>query len=315
MKIALLVLIVISISAQGQNEQFSMDASEQLFNITSKIQGFKDSLINGRIVKYSSTGTGFFFNYSLPKGPVLVLVSNNHVIQNCKTGLLKFNSSLRGKPNYGDVLSIELDNFDQLWICHPTQDLAILPLNPILNVIKEKYGREAFTTFLDEALIPSEQQLDSLTALEEVLMIGYPKGFSDSSNNLPIARSGMTATPPYLNFNKEPHFLLDIPIYTGSSGSPVVLYNSISYRNYKTNSTVMGSRFYFMGIATSSRNYIARGSTVSAKKELIIPTETSLPFDIAIVLKSKVLLEIKKLLESRGSQQNYIRLLNSSIKK
>jgi hypothetical protein len=64
-------------------------------------------------------------------------------------------------------------------------------------------------------------------------MIGYPKGFWDRVNNLPVVRKGITATPIYIDYNGKKEFLLDIPIFSGSSGSPIVLFNEGSYSTKK----------------------------------------------------------------------------------
>lgn len=65
-----------------------------------------------------------------------------------------------------------------------------------------------------------------LTALEDVVVIGYPDGVWDSYNNLPVLRQGVTATHPKIDFEQKPEFLIDAAIYTGSSGSPIVLYKN-----------------------------------------------------------------------------------------
>ena len=49
-------------------------------------------------------------------------------------------------------------------------------------------------------MIPAQADLESLDAIEEIVMIGYPNGLWDSVNNMPIARRGITATPVYLNY-------------------------------------------------------------------------------------------------------------------
>ena len=55
-------------------------------------------------------------------------------------------------------------------------------------------------------------------------MIGYPKGFIESSKLYPIVRKGITATPFNINFDNKQEFLTDIFAIGGSSGSPVILF-------------------------------------------------------------------------------------------
>lgn len=89
--------------------------------------------------------------------------------------------------------------------------------------------------------------MNDLTPLEDVVMIGYPNGIWDSSNNMPIIRSGVTATHPKRLYNGKSEFLIDIAAFPGSSGSPVFLFNCGSYLD-KNNNTCMGNRIALLGI-------------------------------------------------------------------
>lgn len=76
--------------------------------------------------------------------------------------------------------------------------------------------------------IAAEQTLtaeaaEELDSLEQVVVIGYPVGLYDSYNLTPIARTGHTATPIRVDYEGRPTFLIDAPIFPGSSGSPVFL--------------------------------------------------------------------------------------------
>jgi hypothetical protein len=123
-------------------------------------------------------------------------------------------------------------------------------------------------------------------------MIGYPKGLSDDFNDLPIVRKGLTATPIYKNYMNKSRFLLDIPIYTGSSGSPICIFNSGSYSN-KNGSLFIGGRFCLLGIAVESANYTATGKTVPKDSIPSLDVKVDLPFDVAVVIKAKRLLDFK----------------------
>lgn len=56
----------------------------------------------------------------------------------------------------------------------------------------------------------------------DVLVIGYPRGFYDERNLFPIVKSGIIATPPDLDFEGKPYFLIDAKLFPGSSGSAVI---------------------------------------------------------------------------------------------
>lgn len=60
-----------------------------------------------------------------------------------------------------------------------------------------------------------------LIAGMKILFIGYPSGFYDKKNFLPVMRSGTIASIPAVDFNGEPRILLDAQVFPGSSGSPV----------------------------------------------------------------------------------------------
>jgi len=58
-------------------------------------------------------------------------------------------------------------------------------------------------------------QLGELSAIEDIIMIGYPDGIWDSINNQPIIRRGITATQPKNNFNGKQEFLIDAACFPG----------------------------------------------------------------------------------------------------
>lgn len=55
----------------------------------------------------------------------------------------------------------------------------------------------------------------------KIIFLGYPSGFYDRKNFLPIMRSGTIASLPSVDFNGNRQILLDAQIFPGSSGSPV----------------------------------------------------------------------------------------------
>ena len=57
---------------------------------------------------------------------------------------------------------------------------------------------------------------------DDVVVIGYPRGFYDHTNLYPIVKSGIIASRWGFNFNGLPYFLIDAKLFPGSSGSIVV---------------------------------------------------------------------------------------------
>ncbi len=287
--IIIVLLFIVSIQrVKCQN----LPISELLVNSTIRIECHGDTVINGQQIPFTSVGSGFFFQFAIGKDTVLCIVTNFHVIKGAKTGVLRFTESINNKPNYGHIITKTITPFSS-WIKHPSQDLAILPITPIINEIRG-VGKLPYMVSFEESNLLNTQQLNELTAIEDVLMIGYPVGFWDSTNNLPVVRKGLTATPIYLNYEGRPHFLLDISIYPGSSGSPIVLYNQGSYGT-RQGGLIVGSRLNLIGINVQSVNAPVTGE-VNLNNNQHILTTTSIPINVAVVIKATELLAFKPIL-------------------
>jgi hypothetical protein len=79
----------------------------------------------------------------------------------------------------------------------------------------------------DVILVPLSQKVildwdkSTLHPAQQVLFVGYPNGIRDRMHNLPVARGGLLASLPTVDFDGEPDFLIDAKVWPGSSGSPV----------------------------------------------------------------------------------------------
>jgi len=279
---------------------------ENLVNSTIKIEILERKVDNGKVKLYRSSGTGFFFSYTLDKNNKTVfpvIVTNYHVIKNAYKGFLYFKlSDSLGYPIYGKSDTIVINNFKDRWIVHPdtSVDLAILPLMPIINEYSKKTGmsKSLYFSALPEASIPSDSVKKTMNAIEEITTIGYPFGLRDYVNDLPIVRTGISATPIYLDFKLKKQFLVDVPVFFGSSGSPVFIYNSSVYTP-RYGSPMTGPRVIFVGIISSTYTRNFDGTIVpkvSTNIEDSLKVQTSIPIlNIGIVIKSERLLDFKKL--------------------
>jgi len=248
----------------------------------------------------TAIGTGFFFSFSISEDMTFpVVVTNRHVIKDARRGMFQLTRANNdGDPIIGSFENIVLDGFEQLWLPHPDSavDLCVMPLGPLLHNAQAQ-GLHFFHKSLDEYLIPNAQTMAELTALEEILMIGYPVGLWDSANNMPIFRKGITATHPNLNYEGREEFLIDAACFPGSSGSPVLLYNLGAYTN-RQGATIVGTRTQLLGILYAGPQY-----TVEGKMEIVpVPTEmkptpmSRIPINLGNVIKAKKLLDFKPLL-------------------
>ncbi len=231
-----------------------------------------------RIKTNAGTGTGFLFQRSLNNQQIIpVIITNKHVIDGAKNAEIIFHISKNGMPS-GETIAIKIDNFKSCWIFHNVAniDLCAMPIASLMNKIKEKYKKDIFIHFLDESIIPNNEQLKQLSCTEQIMMIGYPNGLSDEVNNYPIFRRGFTATHPYIDFSGKKEFVVDMACFPGSSGSPIFMLDTGPYIS-KEGTTIIGqTRFYFLGI-------LYAGPQISSTGKIIIkdiPTNFELIPDI-----------------------------------
>jgi|JI10StandDraft_1071094.scaffolds.fasta_scaffold293832_2 hypothetical protein len=226
-----------------------------------------------------STGTGFFFKKK-ENDLDEYIISNRHLIidQDNLTVKLHCSDSTFKKPNNKEF---KIQNINKYVIFHPDDDIDLCAIN--FSKIKMDRNLPDFNIeYFLENQIPTEIELEQLSSIEDILMIGYPNGLSDTRNNFPLVRRGITATNVNIDYNGSPKFLIDISSYDGSSGSPVIKYDEGNYTN-KFGVGIGGGRFYFLGILYDSG--VDFDDMNEAQKENYL--------NIGYVIKSS---EIKKLL-------------------
>ena len=116
-------------------------------------------------------------------------------VQGTKAGRLTFtisdNSSEVQRPLMGKSTSVIVSEGPWNWTGHPSEevDVAALPLAPIVSHLREK-GDTPFYKSIQTDIIPGQDALEDLDAVEEIMFVGYPSGIYDRVNNLPITRRG-----------------------------------------------------------------------------------------------------------------------------
>jgi len=218
--------------------------AEQLFFTTVRIDTVDQEGKTG-------AGTGFIFIHPYKERQYPFIVTNKHVMKDTVKGGITFIKKEGGTAKLGDAFRLEVDNFENMWFGHkdPDIDIAVAPLAPLEQHIKE-LGVEIFYRNINTKLIPNEETLKEIDALEDVVFIGYPNGIWDSKNFIPIMRKGITATPIQIDFEGKRMFLIDASVFGGSSGSPVFIYNSGTYAT-KGGPTKVGTRLHFIGVVAS----------------------------------------------------------------
>jgi hypothetical protein len=219
-------------------------------------------------------GTGFVFTKIIAENQdgtsrsFPLLITNRHVLEG-GTGLKTWVHVEANESAIEAGYELTVTELQKFCFYHPNSniDLAAVPFGPLANAAKGT-GREPAFCALDESLVPSPAELDDLSAIEDILLIGYPDGRWDEHNNLPVVRRGITATPVSVDYEGRPEFLIDCACFRGSSGSPVLLYNIGSYSSKGT--TIIGNRVKFLGVLHSG--HISKGE--GDVKVIPIPTST-----------------------------------------
>lgn len=210
-----------------------------------------------------SSGTGFFFNFNVDGKLYPTIITNKHVVNNNPNETMKF---LLHLSENGRIVQKYFDvTYTTAWIFHPNPDidLCFCFVNPLFDQIINKYNNEVYFAPLDETLIYDQERLKELSALEPVVMIGYPNGLWDKINNYPLFRTGVTSSHPAFSFNQEGVGLVDMACFPGSSGSPIFIINENGYSD-KEGTTYLGAkRIIFLGI-------LFAGPTMNTNGEIVV---------------------------------------------
>lgn len=228
----------------------------------------------------------FRFDFSVgdpsEKKFVPCLVTNKHVLKGATEAKLHFHGTITSSDKIepsSDKFIFGFKDIEGRLIFHSKEeiDLCVLPLLPIINSLAE-HKKTPFLISLNKTLIPTEEALQQLSVVEDILMVGYPTGLYDSVNNFPIFRKGITSTHPAIDFNGKPEFVIDAACFPGSSGSPVFIYNAGMYSTGRNN-IVGGGRLLFLGILYSGPHMTVEGKIVTKD----IPTQLT-PFSQSNVM-------------------------------
>jgi hypothetical protein len=246
-----------------------------------------------------SSGTAFFVHFRVSETiGIPVLITNKHVVENSWLGA--FFVHLGVKDENGQLVPkfasqpITLSDFQNRWIHHPGNvDLCAMPFEPLRQEALAQ-GQEIFYQPLTEDFFPTTEILTNLSALEDILMVGYPIGLWDDVNNFPVLRRGITASHPIVDFQGKSIGLADIASFPGSSGSPILIINEGSFTSQ--DGFCIGSRLIFLGVLYAGPQFTANGDI----KIVEIPTaktpisRTNIPTHLGYYVKAKELITLKE---------------------
>lgn len=245
-------------------------------------------------------GTAFAFETHTPigRGPTLVnyLVTNRHIVEGAPVGTLEFMRRKGRGLDLDSPLQWRVSDFGSRWVRHPDPniDLAIMPLDPVLEDAKSA-GHNPFVLALPQEMIPSTLDWTRIDAIEQVLFIGYPAGLTDSASGIPIMRRGITATPPCIDFDRKPQFLIDASVFGGSSGSPVFLYHEGLRPDFFGRVTMSSGPSHLLGVLAEYQYQMEEGEIVrkpapAAFEGHVVRTPQML--DLGVVFRSELILEV-----------------------
>lgn len=277
---------------------------EMLYSEGSRIADFKRPICDGIIIDY------------VRKGGMnnLYLITNKHVLKGMtlmgRTETIKLRLNfVKDYDEKGPIESRDITVEPALMNIpikeHPNEKYGDLCSIDISGVIKE-YEATNQVKLLYYAYTKDLLATDftKFGIYDDIAMIGYPYGYCDDKNNLPILRGGKIASIPRANWNNYPMFLIDCSCFPGSSGSPVLL---IQTEDPQVTSEIVkdfgdveskwksGKKtITLLGILNGGLVWSAEGTI---KANLSIPVEgyasyTSIPINIGHVIKAS---EISKI--------------------
>lgn len=215
--IFLLVAAIFSILSTSISEDYPgnlMVSVDPIYITTTIILRFKDKTSLGN-------ATGFFFE---DKQKNIFLITNKHVIYGEKyyenpppqinNIKLVLHTNTQNLSQNEEVKIPLFKNGKKIWLEHTDRnvDVALIPI----NLDRKKY----VIIPLNESVIESS---NLEIGFEKIFVMGYPFGWYDNINNLPVTRVGHLSSPFKIPFQNRPIMLGDVETHPGMSGGPVFM--------------------------------------------------------------------------------------------
>lgn len=202
------------------------------------------------------TATGFFYL----KDDAVYLITNRHVLRDEQKGHRPDTLRLRMHADPNDLaknVDFDLPLYSKgvsLWFTHPIYpnppiDIAVVTLDQARIKLGHFFRGLSKQNFLPDNLV--------IGPGEDVMAIGFPRGLSDSTHNLPILRNAMIASAYGVPFQGQPMFLIDANLHPGMSGSAVLTKPKNTWQTKEGATAILtGTPIYLLGVhsATLSSN-------------------------------------------------------------
>ncbi len=196
------------------------------------------------------SASGFFY----ARNDDLFFVTNQHVVRDDTKNVIPDSLRLRPHTDGSDIRKNE--DFEiplysggvRLWKIHATHadaDIAVIRLDKAK--IQAKYFIKAWSA---TAFLPKQYLL---APGDDVFIMGYPLGYHDAPNNLPIFRNAMIASTYGVPFEGKQFFLTDANLHPGTSGSPVITKPRSTWVDDQGNTNlVTGTVYYLLGVHSAT---------------------------------------------------------------
>jgi len=211
------------------------------------------------------------------------LVTNKHVLQGQKSIIVRFNP----EPSAGGIAldyPIELDEGKTVWVDHPREDIDVSAIS--LNVPFLKQQSRKFAYFHSDQNILSIKDMveNGVSEGDFVYALGFPMNLVDPTKQYVISKAGTIARIRDVLEGYRNDFIVDISLFPGNSGSPIVSKPEIVC----INGTKSLDTSYLIGIVKANIPYSDVAISQQTKQPRVIFQENS---GLAIVIPSDFIME------------------------
>lgn len=245
----------------------------------------------------TADGTGFLYQVAVGDDVVHTIITNKHVVEGAnKLTIVVIDADANG-DSLGTSSRFNLNLKASGIAEHPDPDVDLCAVSFDVSSAIEMTGKRFYNQFLTSKFIPKPKDWEAMDAFEEVTMIGCPNGIYDTANHTPIARRGIAASHPAVDFEGRPEFMVDIACFAGSSGSPVFLIDNFGFRDKLSGQLDLARRrAMLLGILSSGPIIENDGTVLKKAKKVRVGTMMHLGY----VIKSSQITEIEEEVRRRA---------------
>lgn len=239
-------------------------------NIDDTFHGIS-TLIQAECQEIQSFGSGFFYQELAEKDPSKTgygwreimetwLVTNRHVLlpkideKECIPERITFHMrAIEGENVAWDPIEITTSEIKQRLKLHQelTVDIVILRIGDLITKQINTGRKYMAWSAVSEEDLPQNSGITAEVA-DDVIVVGYPRGFYDRKNIYPIVKSGIIASRWGMKFDGKPIFLIDSKLFPGSSGSIVITKPTASPVDKGPLKGYRETQFAFLGVYSGS---------------------------------------------------------------